>query len=151
MSEEATQPVAPAPSVIYERREFDESAKGFHFYTPQWQDLNAFVTKYGQDVALGLINSSLAFAVRVKAKAKLPALEDKNAKKAAWEALKAQGRTCLFSEADAAAHIPGVRESSPQNLIKQAEKARKEGNKELAKSLLQKALSMVEDMTEDLG
>jgi hypothetical protein len=130
-----------------ERRGFGAgAAEGFEFYVIQFDNLGAATAKYGEDRILALINSSLAFSLRQKAKNKLPNPEGKSKDEVAAlvDQQRERGETLLLTTEEIEEYQPGERGlSSPESMLKEAKKlakdAAKETNAERKATLLKEA------------
>lgn len=91
------------------------------------------VTKYGAEAVAGMISTALGGQLRNKAMNELP----KEASEI--KARLTNGQTCLLSEEDALSHIPGVRELTPDVLLRKAKEAKKAMAKAIAEGKMEEA------------
>jgi len=135
VAENPTNEVAPATNgapIEFEVNEFKEGDfKGFKFTVPVFNTLDAAITTYGAEKVLSLLNTQVDARIRTKVKNGLPkeltgsALAAKTA-----ELLQKHPGGVLFTQTDAEAWRPEVRELSPNQLFKKAKEAFAEANKE---------------------
>jgi len=134
----AENPTTTAPAngnvvpIEFEVNEFKEGDfKGFKFTVPVFNTLDAAIETYGSEKVLSLLNTQVDARIRTKVKNGLPkeltgsALAAKTA-----ELLQKHAGGILFTQADAEAWRPEVRELSPNQLFKKAKEAFAEANKE---------------------
>lgn len=142
-------------NVIYERQKLSISKWAeqdikpeavFTYWDIQYRSVQAAVDRFGNDVVLALINSSISSALRNKARAQLPASDNIAEDYAKFIELH-QSKIDLLSKEDAEKYTPGSREkTSPQSLFKlsaeymsEAAEAKKAGNIDEARRLIKLA------------
>lgn len=144
---------------VLERIAFESGeAQGFEFFVVEYRDLEAAKEKFGkgdkkagEQVVLGLVNSALRFALRNRAKSRMPDDEDDAKRLERIAELKGKGETLLQTEVEAENYIPGTREkTSIQTLTKELLAAKKAGNMELAVDLLKQIRELQAKLEEEL-
>jgi hypothetical protein len=113
-----------------EKKDFKGNLEGFSYYALQFKSLKAAEDhfskgdKKGDEVLLGFLNSSVAYAMRAKAQNKIPNEQDARAKQIE------RGESLVITEEDAAAYMPGDRDitslSGLQKLVSEKKKQFKE-------------------------
>lgn len=159
----ATAPTEPAANTnevvtkdgyVLEKKHFQAGtpAEGFYFWQPKYTNLDVAVKKFGPELVLGLLNTSIANNLRIKAKSELSDADDAAKAKEFNDQLKAKTGGELLSQTDAEAYIPGQREkTSPESLMREAREAAKEGRKDDAKRLFQLAQDAMFKKALELG
>lgn len=135
--------VAKPPYECIEKS-FSGEAEGFKFTIIQVNSVLAAINKWGEDTVRELINSAVAFAMRNKAKGKLPKFDDAQTQAKAWTDKIANGDVLLLNQDEAMTYVPGERELSADGFFRAAKKAISEGDKAKAKELFAKAYTLVQ-------
>lgn len=114
------------PPVEFELNEFqDGDWKGFKFVAPAYNSLDAAIETYGADKVLSLLNTQIDSRIRTKVKNGLKIYGNLKGSElvAKQTELASKNSGILFTQDEAAAWRPEVRELSPNQLFKKAKEA----------------------------